>query len=561
MSDERKLGGRAGGILLGLTALKYAASILLLGAGAAVTSNADYLWAGLLELLAIFLFTNFLANKSVVLGGVVNSVLLLVFNLQAIMLVFAASYVTPLMISNLFNIEDLSGQAQVYISGAVLTIVASLLPIAPISIPALDKPAYGIGFAALIELVAMLGVGISATPVASAIDLKGKWDQYNAFLQQSAVAVSESGEGAISPEMIQAYYREVIPGGRDKPAELASQPNIIIIFTEGLSQSIIDDERNIMPNVARYQQESLSFTNYYNHTAATFRGLNGQLYSGFQLDDLDANSLVSLQSILADQGYHTTLINTEPFFPEWTDFLEHMGFQTMVNESVTGEYALEGNRMSDYETYQTLISTVEEEAAADSPFLVCVYTFGTHVSYDSPNQVFGDGGDAELNKFYNCDYQFGQFMEWFEGSDVSQDTIVVFTADHATYRDVAFLGAFPSYERTHYFCDTIPCFYYYEGVVPEQIDVGGRNTLDFTPTLLDYLDVSEPNCFLGESLFINPDPVEGPEGDYVPFDMVYFDGIGVSTTQDSEIIILGEDSIGPYMDEIMEYVEVSRIPQ
>ena len=565
MEEEQKTGGgvpRA--ILPAFAALKYLVPVILLVMGSRVMGDYRYLAAGLLELAFVLVLTNWLACRNVVLGWLLNSVLLLLLNLQAAMLFFAASYVTPLMLSNLFNIEDLAGQAQTYISSAVAVVIASLLPVMPVRIPQLDKAAYGIGFAALIELVALLGVGVWAAPLGSALDLKGKWDQYNAFLAQSAAAVSEVGEGAVSPEMIQAYYREEVPGGVDRPDQLPEHPNIIVIFTEGLSQNIVDDERGIMPNVARYQQASLSFTNYYNHTAATYRGINGQLFSGFQLDDHDTNSLIPLHEVLADQGYSTTFINTEPFFGEWTEYLELMGFQDLVGESVTGTYSLtggsSGDKMSDREAYETLRAVVEEKAQGSQPFFVGIYTFGTHATYDSPDVVFGDGTDAELNKFHNCDYQFGQFMEWFEQSGLAQDTLLVFTADHATYRDLAFLDAFPDYEREHYFLDTMPCFYYYEGVVPGQVDAGGRNTLDFAPTLLDYLDISGPNCFLGESLFLDPNPVEAPGEGLAPMDMVYFDGMGVSTTQDCEIVILDEDELEPYSDEIMDYVTVSRVP-
>ena len=559
--QETGSGGKLKAILLVTTVLKYGLSLALLVAGTRVTGTVEFLLAGVLEVVAIAILTNWLTGRFAPAGYLVNGALMLVLNFQAAMLVFASSYVTPIMLSNLFNLEDLAGQAQTYTVAVAAVVVASLLPVTALRVPALDKAAYGIGVAALVELVALLGIGVWAAPIGSAIDLKGKWDQYNAFLEQSAAAVTEGG-GAASPEMVQAYYRETIPSGRERPVGLPDQPNVIVIFTEGLSQSIVDDERGIMPNVARYEETSLSFVNYYNHTAATYRGVNGQLYSGFQLNDFDANSLISLQSILDDRGYSTTFINPEPEMPEWCEFLDRLGFQEVVSTSSTGTYSLKGNKMSDYEAYQTLQAVVEDEAQSGNPFLVCIYTFGTHATYDSPDVVFGNGADPEVNKFYNCDYQFGQFMDWFEQSGLADDTIVVFTADHATYRDLGFMGSFPYYEREHYFLDAIPCFFYYAGVEAEQVDVGGRNSLDFTPTLLDYLDVSAPNCFMGESLFLDPNPVEAPEEGLVPMDMVYFDGMDVSTTSGSDIDVIDEDAdeYDLYMEEIMDYVAVSRVP-
>ena len=49
--------------------------------------------------------------------------------------------------------------------------------------------------------------------------------------------------------------------------------NLIIIFTEGLSDRVISQE--LTPNLHKLRQKSLYFENYYNHTAPTFRGLRG----------------------------------------------------------------------------------------------------------------------------------------------------------------------------------------------------------------------------------------------------------------------------------------------
>lgn len=541
------------------TAIKVATTVLLLASGAVVTETPTYLFAGLLETCAAFLLSDWLLRRSYVLGYLVNSVLLLVINVQAAMLFFAASFVTPIMISNLFNLADLAGQAGTYIGATVLVLFISFLPITSFG----DIPFLGtwgvIGVAALLELTALLGFGSWASPLGSTAALVAKWDRYASLMEHHAL---EDG-GVDNPsfrENAQAYYCEEVLGGITRPTNLPERPNVIVIFTEGLSQSIIDDERGIMPNVARYQEASLAFSNYYNHTAATLKGLNGQLYSGFQLNDLDSNALISIQDIMGEAGYRTTFVNTEPHNEVWSDFLAHMNFQNTVGESVTGTYSLTGDIMSDFEAYQTLQSVVEEEAAEDEPFFICIYTFGTHATYDSPDITFGDGSDAELNKFYNCDYQFGQFMDWLERSGLSRNTVVVFTSDHATYRDLSFIAAFPDYDRSHYFLDAMPCFYYYSGIEAETIDVGGRNSLDFAPTLLDYLDVSGENYFMGASLFLEPDTVSSPQEGLLPMDMVYFDGTNIATSGGPSVEAIEGADLSPYMDEIVDYVSVSRVP-
>lgn len=57
--------------------------------------------------------------------------------------------------------------------------------------------------------------------------------------------------------------------------------NIIVIFIEGFSADIISKE--ITPNLYEFSNNSLTIKNYFNHTAATFRGLRGQLTSSYQM--------------------------------------------------------------------------------------------------------------------------------------------------------------------------------------------------------------------------------------------------------------------------------------
>ena len=128
--------------------------------------------------------------------------------------------------------------------------------------------------------------------------------------KQGTIKLHKSGNSDF--EMLDSmFYKDTIGNYVSSPLQ-KKNPDVVLIFTEGLSQNIIDDERNIMPNVRMYEDKSLNFTNYYNHTAATYRGLIGQLYSGHQYNNNDENTLISLQKIMHDNGYQTTLINTEP---------------------------------------------------------------------------------------------------------------------------------------------------------------------------------------------------------------------------------------------------------
>jgi len=57
--------------------------------------------------------------------------------------------------------------------------------------------------------------------------------------------------------------------------------------------------------------------------------------------------------------------------------------------------------------------------------------------------------------------------------------------------------AFPDYQRLNPTIDSIPLMFYHNGVVPQEIDAAGRNTLDLGSTILVYVDIDAPNYFLG----------------------------------------------------------------
>jgi len=476
------------------TIAKYAFSIILLVLASLDAKPPFALICGL-ELLLCFFITQSLARIKFV-GWILSSIVLLLFNVQMGVMFFAGSFVTNTMLTNLAAAEDLSGNATSYILVIVLVVLTFFLPTKRFR----KIPSFRMMFVALAaELFAMVICTVDSSPL------------YNYCMLIRNAASAAAMEDAISHMEVDAS--QFASGGSSigdgkshvETEENADKPNIVIVLTEGFSQSIVDDERNIAPNIREYEQKSLFFSNYYNHTFATYRGVIGQLYSGYQKDDMDANQLVSIQSILAGQGYKTTFINTEPNKSDWTQYCNQLGFQNVIGGDLGLNYEGEVKTISDKQAYEVLYDQMEADNKAGQPSLTVMYTFGTHVSLDSPNEKFGDGSSNTLNRFYNLDYQFGKFMEKFDKSPMAKNTIFVFTADHASYVDKDYSAAFPNNDRVSNVCSAVPFFIYYPGITPETIDANGRNTLDMAPTLLDYLGINADNYFLGASLLSNPD--------------------------------------------------------
>ena len=355
--------------------------------------------------------------------NIVHSVYLFLIGIQMILLIYARTFLTLVMVDNIASIKGISGNALVYTINFGLLLMISLIPLNEAQKKEKWKSFLSIILA--VELMMTMVVGNAYSPSYAYFKLLNQ-EIEQIRLQKIVGSFNEEGN---------EFYRTSIDNYINKPANLVEDPNIIIIFTEGLSQNVIDDKRKIMPNISAYQEKSLNVINYYNHTFATYRGLIGQLYSGYQFDNYDTNRLVSLQSIFRQEGYDTTFINTEPKNAPFTSYLEKMNFdhlESNISDATEGMV----NSISDKDAYENLLSVMEEKEESEQPYLIAMYTFGTHVSLDSTDEIYGDGTDAELNKFYNADYQFGKFMEAFEKSKMAKDTVVIFTTDHCTYEDV-----------------------------------------------------------------------------------------------------------------------------
>lgn len=469
------------------TIIKYAATIIIIGGSFVIHNSKWAVLAGALELLLIFFTTDFLPEKGHI-NRIVNSILILLLILQYFVLVFGGSYIKYVMLANLGSIKDLSGKATEYFIAGAIVIGLALLPIGKTKIK--GRTIGLLVTAALYVLLILNTEMIRFSPAASYIKLANEWLEVVKIEKRvEVVNVDED------------FYRKTITDAVQKPSTLPNKPNIIIIFIEGVSESVIEDERSIMPNAKALKNDALFFENYFNHTAPTYKGIIGQLTSGYQRNNLDRSGLTSVQSILKDEGYNTTFVNVEPNNKEFTDYLFDLGFDSIVTDDTKATGLADS--ITDKDAYDLLWKTINVQES-DQPFMIGIYTLGTHVSFYSTDEQYGSGDNAYLSKFYNSDYWFGEFFKKFKNSSFSENTVLIFTTDHATWEDNDYMANFKdSLDKRGDFTDTIPFYIYYNGVDGQAIDVKGRNSLGLAPTICDFLDIEHDNYFLGESLFNN----------------------------------------------------------
>lgn len=258
-------------------------------------------------------------------------------------------------------------------------------------------------------------------------------------------------------------------------------------------------------------KESLSFDNYFNHTAATFRGLRGQLFSGYQfrggfgsssdkgLADISLESvknktdvkIKSIIDVLRENGYYSYFVNSEPNMAYFVNYLSTFGFDEIFPSNN------EGKMLSDKESFLELEKSIYK---VKEPYFIGFYNIGTHHGMDSPDIKYGDGKNPILNKFHNYDAQFGMWFKKMKEKGLFKNTLLVFTTDHASYNAPEWKKSFKSNQSS--FVAKIPLFLYGAGIKSGKLNANGRNSLDLAPTLLDILNITNfSNYFLGNSLF------------------------------------------------------------
>lgn len=312
-----------------------------------------------------------------------------------------------------------------------------------------------------------------------------------------------------------------------------SRPNIIVIFAEGISARLVGayggEPPGLMPNLDKLAAQSMRVDDYFNHTAATFRGLEGQLSSGFSFsggggkegwihaDNRAALAAIHRQTIpriVGNAGYDSYM-----FVPHLQErpiikMLSTLGFtRVYAQQAIEGELLDEKGRvrpgttgLDDQSIFRGLVAFLQKrETEGDGrPFFAATYNIGTHAFLsESPDDVaYGKDAGPILDKMHNFDAAFGEFLRYFLASGYARNTLLVVTSDHATYPEPAYREVAGD-DLKPYFVDRIPLLVrdpYH--ALPQTWDAQGRNSLDLAPTVLHLAGVqSRRNAFLGTSLF------------------------------------------------------------
>jgi phosphoglycerol transferase MdoB-like AlkP superfamily enzyme len=266
--------------------------------------------------------------------------------------------------------------------------------------------------------------------------------------------------------------------------------------------------------------------NYFNHTAATYRGIAGTLCSIFpkfggkggwyyKATGQPRAAYKCLPHMLLNNDYETIYLNM--LYEDYSgidEMVSHFGFETIIsgeklaNNYLGGVNKLLKRRFTDHQAYRSLIGYMKD-SNFKSPFFISLYTSETHAWLDvgEDGVKYQNGANNALNTIHNMDHAFGEFWQYFQNSKYAENTIVIFTADHAHYYEKSFVNIMKTYKEDDYkkyFVDKIPLVIFDPTLKTphKDMDVSGASSINLAPSLMQYLNLpNEKNHFVGNSFF------------------------------------------------------------
>ncbi len=321
------------------------------------------------------------------------------------------------------------------------------------------------------------------------------------------------------PFMKKSIYLDRSRKSYNKPA-IRPGTNIVIIFVESLSSFFLKEEihgvKGLMPNIREMGRESFAFTDMYNSSYPTLKGLIAALGSAlYLLDEEVAGTRIPvpcrflfLSNVLKKLDYTTIHIQagSERFIGMKNLFTEREGYDYFYgSESLLLDNISRLERGFGVDDEKVFDFTIEwlEKYKGNKPFLLTISTINSHPPYKGSYKHPGSGGTPMLDGLHSTDKAFGTFWEFFKKSRFSGNTVLILTADHAMGNSNEYTSFVRNFED-HYkpFFDTIPCFIRFPGGAWNGVRNGTHCvSLDLTPTILDMMNLDLANPFMGLSIF------------------------------------------------------------
>ncbi len=258
---------------------------------------------------------------------------------------------------------------------------------------------------------------------------------------------------------------------RMPPRRLAGErkaPNIVLVILESFTAKYLathGGDPRIAPNFERLSRDGLYFERFMasggrsaNGLFCMFAGLPDRANRTILRSNEAQNRMGGLARILRDNHEYRTIFvhGGDLRFDSLDRMLPHLGFETAVGwremEADRAGLGLnEDDRRTswgflDHVSFRVAETLIDDAAKRDDgrPFFATVFTLNTHHPYLVPNgdeRIF-DAAQPQhdfLNSYHATDKALGAFLDKLRTKSYYNNTIFVFTADHAHHAQLNYL--------------------------------------------------------------------------------------------------------------------------
>jgi len=319
------------------------------------------------------------------------------------------------------------------------------------------------------------------------------------------------------------FYSEPLPFKSNKRHK---KPNVIVFLLESLSTRKIGIHgapfKEITPNIDTFASQSMMVENYYSHTAATYRGIRGQLCSMYPhyggvggwvdgLGKVPEVDVFCLADIFNQHGYESVFFSGNDGIKGGLEkqsldfgFTDVYFRDRILKTHLSDELPKVAGYLSDYQILRSLTKYLKNRETETTPLFLSLYSVGTHTNLGIPDDgvPYPHKDNSVLHATYNLDQAFGEFWHYFKSSSYADNTIFILTADHSHFPSQPFIEiAGEDYVRV--FFDTIPLMIYNPFLkLPGKFNAYNASSIDLAPSLLHMLQFpNQKNPFVGSSIF------------------------------------------------------------
>ena len=351
-----------------------------------------------------------------------------------------------------------------------------------------------------------------------------------AFFLESLVSAGKNPD--LFTIQVPLQYEEHAPADGENSCKVpVSHPhnpaiqNVIIFVLESVPAKYIEafgGSYPVTPELQRYLQHALLFTNMYHHAPTTNKTLVSMLASIYPwisyhtLTGKHPNLAVpTLSSELEQRGYRAAFLNAaDNRFQNADEFLSHRRFDTIADNR---SLACARQRFQVELAYS---DGVDDDCLVDAfgdwqhekpvePFFAVLWTAGTHYPYFITGEEKSYGvNDKNLNRYLNAlhhsDFVLGRLLRLLEDRGLLESTLVVVVGDHGeAFGEHQQMGhATGIYEENVRIPLVLINPVLFKG--DKNDTIGGM--VDLAPTIFCLLNFPAPADWQGKSLFAKNQP-------------------------------------------------------